>query len=106
MSSNSTVMFVSVGEKVRVQLGDWTKMRRISLTQKYIESHMVLLPSFYTSLLRPACTQNLSNKSPDVHSLSIEAGMSEEEDVASRDHERWIAAPDEGVEWREIGGEI
>ena len=32
MSSNSTVMFVSVGEKVRVQLGDWTKMRRISLT--------------------------------------------------------------------------
>ena len=32
MSSNSTVMFVSVGEKVRVQLGDWTMMRRISLT--------------------------------------------------------------------------
>jgi len=32
--------------------------------------------------------------------------MSEEEDVASRDHEGWIASPEEGVEWREIGGEI
>lgn len=53
MSSNSTVMFVSVGEKVRVQLGDWTKMRRISLTMKYIESHMVFSLHFYTSLCAP-----------------------------------------------------
>ena len=53
MSSNSTVMFVSVGEKVRVQLGDWTKMRRISLTMKDIESHMVFSLHFYTSLCAP-----------------------------------------------------
>ena len=50
--------------------------------------------------------QNFSRESLDNPSPHIESGMLEEDDVAPRDQEGWIASSDEGVEWREIGGEI